>query len=67
MSMSIETEGRLIPAPEICRRLDIQQPTLRRFCARHGVELVRLSPAKHYLTQADFDLLLSRAKNAGGE
>jgi hypothetical protein len=39
---------------------------LRRICERHGIPIVRLSPAKHALLQADYDLLLERAK-AGGD
>jgi hypothetical protein len=67
MSTLSETSGtEFILAADLCRRLGGMTPvTLRRICARHGVELTRLSPSKHGLTQADFDILLSRAKEAG--
>jgi hypothetical protein len=61
--LSIDSDpNRLIPVPELSRRMNCRPVTLRRACIRHGIQIVRLSPHKHALTQADYDLLLSRAK-----
>ncbi len=59
----LTSDDRLIPMREVGERWSCRPITVKRACERYGIAIVRISPRKHALTQSDYDLLLSRARD----